>query len=84
MEDKKLYTHDKAMQIIELFEDILIENNIGVPSPEDDERDEDDIVGLYGSTYSDLLDSVENMIIEIIGECKSCDKVVTNVFSGTV
>ena len=62
----KIYTHDEAMLIVELFEDILTQHNIKVPSPEDDEREPDNDAALYGSTYSDLLDSVEDKLIEIL------------------
>lgn len=50
MSTNKIFTRDEAMQIIELFEDILSEYNIKVPSPEDDEREPDNDAGLYGST----------------------------------
>ena len=59
---KKIYTRSEAADIIDLFEDVLAEYNIHVPSPEDDEREEDNMVGLYGSTYYGLLDSVEEAI----------------------
>ena len=49
-----IYTHDEAMLIVEMFEDILSEYNIHIPSPEDDEREPDNMVGLYGYTYSDV------------------------------
>jgi hypothetical protein len=83
----KIYTHDEAMQIVEMFENILHENNIRVPSPEDDQRDEDngkDDTGLYGSTYSDLLDQIEDRLVEILGEHGSDTKVITGEFSGTI
>ena len=61
---KEIYTHDEAARLIEIFEDRLIDADIYVPSPEDDERDPDDMVGLYGTTYGDLLEDVENVVIE--------------------
>jgi hypothetical protein len=81
---EKIYTHDVAMQIIELFEDILSAYDIYVPSPEDDEREPDNMIGLYGSTYSDLLDNVENRLIEILSIHSSDTEVVESEFSGTV
>ena len=36
-----IYTHDEAMLIVEMFEDVLDTYNIKVPSPEDDERELD-------------------------------------------
>lgn len=61
-----IYTRDEAAKIVEMFEDILVENEISVPSPEDDDRDPDDNLGLYGSVYSDLLDRVEDTLVKII------------------
>lgn len=51
---KTVYTHDEASRIIELFEDILSNNDIIIPSPEDDEKEEDNEAVLYGSVYSEL------------------------------
>lgn len=61
---KEIYTHNEAAMLIEILEDRLIAADIYVPSPEDDERDPDDMVGLYGTTYGDLLEDVENVVIE--------------------
>ena len=84
MEEKnKIYTHDMATIIVEAFEDELLKHDIRVPSPEDDEREKDD-TGLYGTTYSDLVDYTEYMIIEIINRCKNGAEVVTGEFSGTI
>ncbi|MBO7366708.1 MAG: hypothetical protein J6U28_08440 [Bacteroidales bacterium] len=56
-----IYTRDEAAKIVEMFENILVENGISVPSPEDDDN-----LGLYGSVYSDLLDGVEDTLVKII------------------
>lgn len=80
----KIYTHDEAMLIVELFEGVLSEHDICVPSPEDDDRDEDDMVGLYGSTYSDLLDSVEDKLIAILEKHSQDTEIIRDEFSGTV
>lgn len=84
-----IYTRDEAARIVEMFENILVENEISIPSPEDDERDPDDKLGLYGSVYSDLLDGVENILIGIIirrgphgDNVKDLNKVITGDFSG--
>lgn len=79
---KTIYTHDEAARIIELFEDILSEHDIHIPSPEDDEREPDNMVGLYGSTYSDLLNAVEESLINIVNLCKQGYEIVENEFSG--
>ena len=80
---KTIYTHDEATRILEMFEDILEKHNICVPSQDDEEREEDNMVGLYGSTYSDLLDEVEEKLIEIINDCKKGYEVVQYEYSGT-
>lgn len=80
---QKIYTHDEAMQIIEMFENVLSEHNIKVPSPEDDEREPDD-VGLYGSTYSDLLDEVEAKLLDLLARHTPEAEIIEGEFSGTV
>ena len=81
----KIYTHDEAMLIVEMFEDVLSKYDIHVPSPEDEERDEDDYAGLYGSTYSDLLDKVEGHLIELLANSGvNKDKIVVGEFSGMI
>lgn len=94
MSNKKIfgpiYTRDEAARIVEMFEDILVENEISIPSPEDDDRDPDDSLGLYGSVYSDLLDRVEDALVRIIirrgphgDHIKDLNEVITGEFSGT-
>lgn len=78
-----IYTHDEAARLIDMFEDVLETNNIRVPSPEDDERDEDGY-GLYGSTYSDLLDSIEEELINLLEKNKEDVDVVKYIFGGTI
>jgi len=68
---RTIYTRMEASNIIGMIEDVLIENNICVPSPEDDERDEADKIGFYGSVYSDLLDSVSAYVSDLISEVLS-------------
>lgn len=36
MSKKIIYTHDIAAGIVDKFEDVSVENNISVPSPDDD------------------------------------------------
>lgn len=79
-----IYTHDEAAQIVEAFEDVLVRYGIHVPSPEDDERDPENSVGLYGSTYGDLLDAVEQQLIELLQKHTADSTVVPYEFSGTV
>lgn len=80
----KIFTHNEAMLIIEMFEDVLNKYDIIVPSPEDDDKEDDNETALYGSTYSDLLDGVEEKLIEILRNHKPDTEVVEYEFSGTV
>lgn len=82
MAQNTIYTHDEAARIVEMFEDILDKYNICVPSPEDDDRGRDNMVGLYGSTCSDLLDSVESVLAEMLRNHTQDTKVITDEFSG--
>lgn len=79
-----VYTHDEAMLIVEMFEDVLDTYNIKVPSPEDDEREPDNEAKLYGSVYSDLLDNVEESLIALLNRHKKYTVIVTDEFSGTI
>lgn len=79
-----IYTHDEAMLIVEMFEDVLDTYNIKVPSPEDDEREPDNEAKLYGSVCSDLLDNVEESLIALLNRHKKYTAIVTDEFSGTV
>ena len=79
---KKIYTHDEAARVIDAFEDVLSKYDIHVPSPEDDEREPDNMIGLYGSTYSDLLDDIESMLIDLISTATHGAEVVSGEFSG--
>lgn len=82
--EQKIYTHDEAMLIVEMFEDILCAHGIKIPSPEDDEREPDNEAALYGSTYSDLLDSVETALVGMLAKYASGTEVIEGEFSGTV
>ncbi len=82
--ENKIYTHDEAMLIVEMFEDILCTNGIKVPSPEDTEREPSNEAALYGSTYSDLLDSVESALITMLDKHNPGIKVIKGIFSGAV
>lgn len=76
-----IYTHDEAMLILDMFEDVLSEYDISVPSDEDDEREESNMVGLYGSTYSNLFDKVEEKLCSLLARCKRGEKIIENEFS---
>lgn len=78
---KMIFTHLEAANIIEMFEDILARYDIVVPSPEDDERDPDNMVGLYGSVYSELLDAIEDKLIALLEDRNDGAKIVTDTFN---
>jgi len=78
-----IYTRDEAARIVELFDNILCEHNIKVPSPEDAEREPDNNAALYGTVYSALLDDVELALTEIISQARRDDVgVIPHEFSG--
>lgn len=77
-----IYTHDEAARIIDLFENVLSQYNIVIPSPEDDERDADDMIGLYGSTYSNLLDEIEELLLSILSKTCTQTEIIPYYFSG--
>ena len=77
----EIYTHNVAAQIVECFEETLLKYGISVPSPEDDERESDNDAALYGTTYSDLLDSVEEILIDTLGGHTNETEIVSYVFS---
>lgn len=68
-----VYTHSEAADIVEMFEDVLDEYNIRIPSTEDDERDPDNDAKLYGTTYFNLLDRVEGKLLAVIKRAKKED-----------
>ena len=80
----QIYTHDEAMLIVEIFEGLISRYDIKIPSPEDDERDIEDDTGLYGSTYSELLDAVEQKLVELLEKHDANTEVIQDEFSGTV
>ena len=81
--NRRIYTHDEAARIVELFEDILDKYDIKIPSPEDDERGADNDAKLYGSVYSDLLDDVENCIINLLHKYELGAEIIKYIFSGS-
>lgn len=77
-----IYTHDEAARIVGMFESVLERYGIKVPSPEDDEREPDNSAALYGSVYSELLDTTEYLLIQMFERYNSADSIVTDIFSG--
>ncbi|MEY8430943.1 hypothetical protein AALC75_10485 [Lachnospiraceae bacterium 48-42] len=80
---EQVYTHDIAARIVENFESVLDEQDITLTSPEDDEKELDNTARLYGSTYCDLLDAAESIVIQTLEQAGvSRDKYITDRFSG--
>ena len=79
-----IYTHDEAALIVEEFETVLEKYGVKIPSPEDDEREEDNEATLYGSTYSDLLDSIEAALIDLLDRHSVGTPIVQYTFSGKI
>ena len=80
---EQVFTHDIAARIVENFESVLDEQDITLTSPEDDEKEPDNAVRLYGSTYCDLLDVTESIVIQTLEQAGvSRDKYITDRFSG--
>lgn len=77
-----IYTRDEAAKIVSMFEDVLSKYDIKVPSPEDDEREPEDDIGLYGSTYYDLLDGVESEIIGLLEKHTEDSTIIQDTLSG--
>lgn len=80
----KIYTHDEAAILLDLFESVLDRYDIVVPSPEDDEREPDNDAKLYGSVYSELLDETEAILVDLLKRHDDKTEIVEGVFSGTV
>ncbi len=77
-------TRDEAALIVEMFENVLDEYDIKVPSPDDEERDPENEAKLYGMTYYQLLDAVEARLIELLDRVRADGRVESYVFSGSV
>lgn len=82
MAQPTLYTHDLAAACLEQFENVLSEQNIVLTSPEDDEKEPDNEACIYGSTYSNLLDNIESIIINHLKPFNM--PVTTDVFSSNM
>lgn len=66
----KIYTQEVAHDIIEKFEELLDEHNIYIPDEDRElEDDPDNTAKIYGMTYANLLEDVENLIVEL---CQLC------------
>ena len=82
--EKPIYIEDEAAAIVELFDDLLVDNGIKVPSPDDDQRDEDNEAALYGETYYMLTENIAERILEIIDRAKNGADVIEGELSGDI
>ena len=73
-----IYIRNETADILEMFDDVLVDNGIKVPSPEDDDRGEDNEAALYGSVYYTLFDRLEDVLIDIVERVKAGEEVITN------
>lgn len=73
-----IYIRNETANILEIFDDVLVENGIKVPSPEDDDRGEDNEAALYGSVYYDLFDEVEYILMHIVEQVRTGEEVITD------
>lgn len=80
--EKPIFTHNEAAYIVECFDNVLTRYGIKVPSPEDNEREEDNQSGLYGSVYDELLEKTEWVIKDILKRKANGAEVVEDIFSG--
>lgn len=61
---KKIFTKEVAKDIVEVFEDLLEDNNISIPDRF--QEGNDDEARLYGQAYDGVMGKVECMIIELV------------------
>jgi len=60
-----VYTRDVAFEIVDMFDDMLTSHGIRVPSPEDNERGDDNDAALYGSVFSEMEARVEDLVLTL-------------------
>jgi len=73
-------THNLTADILELVDNFLGTFGIRVPSPEDDEREPDNDAALYGSTYAELMDSIEPMIVDAVERAAAGETIESYIF----
>ena len=77
-----IYTEDEAVRILEIVEEVLDRYEIKVPSPEDDERGEDNDTPLYGSVYWGMVYEIEQNLIKLCGKVQAGEEVKSYQLSG--
>ena len=76
-----VFTREEAANIVEAFENVLEDQNITLSSPEDKEKDPDNAARLYGSTYYDLLDAIEEALKAVVKRVKDGSEVIEDQFN---
>ena len=74
---KAIYTHNVATDIVEVFENLLDENNITIP--DEDRTGDEGEARLFGATYCNVIDEVEEILIEMLKKAPDA-KVVSYVY----
>lgn len=77
-----VYTEDEAVRILEVMEDVLDRYDIKVPSPEDDQRGEENDAPLYGSVYWGMVYEIEQMLIKLCAKVQAGEEVRSYQLSG--
>lgn len=71
---KTIYTHNLAMEVIDVFEDFLEKYDITIPSADEYEAkerwEEDNTARIYGTEWDELMNDVEAVLI---GELEDTD-----------
>ena len=63
-----IHTHNVAAEIIECFEDVL--NKCGIMIPDEDRNGDESEACIYGTTYYNLLEDVESILIDLLTKAK--------------
>ena len=66
----KIYTRELAATIVDIFDQLLYENEMSISS-DDEDMDPNDNLGLQGDPYFDLLDRVEDLVIIALKEAQT-------------
>lgn len=74
-----VYTHNYAAEILDAVDDMLCRYGIKVPSDEDGERGEDNDAALYGTTWGELMDEVESILVEMANRA-SREDIIAGIF----
>lgn len=78
----KLYTRPFAAEIVYLFEKLLDEHGIIIPSPEDSDGRFDyvNFAPIYGTTYSDLADEIERILVNMLRHYDTETEIISFVY----